>query len=330
MANASMVLLDETLNYLNGKEIDNIAIMGAMIEQEATQFLSFTESTDIVLNEKFSAKELKDKAIAAIKKVIEKIKDFIKWVKDKVVGFFKAVRNKLKSGKSLKQLLSEVKSKVAHESVSFVNEDAASNKAKLDEFLGKHIRINANWGPTTLKVVPNRIDALYEGRLEGTADFIDFDNLKELIDGELNRNPDIIFVSLDDSRAVSVREFISKDWESQLDDLCESIENNKTTLNTAENEVKSLENKLAEINGLSDEQVLNAGSLKDLLSSSSGQDKEKKDIQDQIKHISKYIQLMGEYLRLANDYVSTCASAIAGNKAFLQKLQAEAARNSLS
>ena len=240
--NASMVLLDETLNYLNGNEMDRIAVMGAMMEQEATQFFNLSESTDIVLNEKFSAKELKEKAIKAIKAVIDKIKDFIKWIKDKVVGFFKAVRNKLKSGKSLKQLLSEVKSKVTHESVSFVNEDAASNKAKLDEFLRDRIDIDNNWNPKRFISISQAIWRSYVGKGMGIHSFDHYNHLGEFIQTEMGFRDDGYVPAYSDA-GITVKQFIEQDWQDQLEGLCNYLDGtHKEIIDEANSKLKVFEN----------------------------------------------------------------------------------------
>ena len=320
MNNASLVLLDETLNYLNGNEMDRLVVMGAMMEQEATQFLNFTESTDIVLNEKFNAKELKEKAIKFIKTVIDKIKDFIIWIKDKVVGFFKAVKNRLKSGKSLKQLLSEVKSKATHESVSFVNEDAASNKAKLDEFLGEYVGIKSGWNPKFFIYVSQLIWRLYARQSAGIHRFEYYNNVGDIIKTEMGYSKEFVPDHKEDG--ITVKEFIEKDWESELEELCHYLETtNQKMIDEVKSKLKVFENKLAEISGCSDDEILNATSLKDLINNHN--DDKKDEYENEIEYTGKFISLMTQYTSWANTYIVRCTKAVENNKKFLEDLKKE-------
>lgn len=321
----SLEALDLALDYLNNnKKITEIDTLGAMIQSESKQFINITESIDIVLNEKFDPKQIKETIKNAIRKILDKIKDFIEWVKMKVLKLFSAIYLKLKNRKSLKQLYNEVKTKATHESVEFVNEDGTSNKAKLDEFLDDETGLTEYFTPIRIKEMYNEFsEILYSDCFERknadrllNLDFYDYvvyacnDDLERALDSNKG------------GREVTIRYFITKDWQKQAEELTKimskDMEDNLKWTKSKQNE---LEKTLSDIDRISDDEIKNANSLADLVSLSSSKNEDKENIQITLRKIAKALEFQMQFINFAKKYLQRCNNIVDSTESFFTNLK---------
>jgi molybdopterin converting factor small subunit len=127
--------LDEALALIDGRELSLEFHVNSLIESGKL----LTESIDITsLNEAEGAKSFKEKIVNALRKVIEKIKNFIKWIGTKVKALWMKIKAKV-TGFNLKEKLKKAQEKAkagkVNESVELVTE--GKTLAELEEWLNE-------------------------------------------------------------------------------------------------------------------------------------------------------------------------------------------------
>jgi hypothetical protein len=211
----------------------------------------------VVLNEKFSFPELKEKAKKIIQSIIEKLKSFKDFIKTKVMDFVKTLKQKFKEKQNLKELLNKAKNKVKSvgESV-FVLEVTGQ---QLEDFLESEITIRNYYILDRLLNYDDFLDYYYDAIKNEVKSK---DDIKSSIMSVMNTGFDP-----EDTDDITVRRFIDKysylkndieksNFESAVKQLVEKTEKN----------IKELENKLNEINRYKEEDIKdNVKSISDLL-----------------------------------------------------------------
>jgi len=134
MSNINYYALDEALAFIDGKELSLEFHINSLIESSKV----FAEIDITALNEAEGDKSFKEKIVNALKKVIEKIKNFINWITTKVKVLWSKIKTKICSAKlkeKLKKAQERAKNDKVNEAASLVTE--AKSLSELENWLNE-------------------------------------------------------------------------------------------------------------------------------------------------------------------------------------------------
>ena len=276
------------------------------------------------INEKVSLetfKKLKEKAINLIKSIIEKIKKFISFFKSKIVALIGKIKTKilsLKKGKDLPALAKEAERKLIsakNESVDILQEATVND---LKEYLSSNLdNLDDDYNPYyylgCIYDVGNKVSNMFKYNYNNSLydkELLDSGNLEEYFIDNISRAG---LKRKGNITGVKITEFI-KISENQLDSIAriqDFIENKaKPGIKNLEGMYEELQDKLEEINKISNSEVANISSVDDLFSLLDfSSDRNKDDISDKLKLISKKISYASEFLSIVESVCTKWLSA---------------------